>query len=261
MKIRTLLTVVLVIAGLITVSAQKEKHFEIGAQFGYGSHWIINQNNYGLPELDYDYFWGSGYNFQAGYNFNQDMGIFVEIGVTNQGQKYKDDNYTHAVDGLTIRFDDVKRNIDLKYLNVPIFFKYSVGEGVGRFRLLVGPQFSFLQGAEQTYVGDGTDFADIPSYQNWEMSNGKIVNVGEKEIEDRYNTMDISFVLDLGADIYVMDEILYLSAAARMYYGFMDINASDYQVKNSDNNYDPSHNAGVGFYFGVHYIIGSKKEE
>ena len=73
--------------------------------------------------------------------------------------------------------------------------------------------------------------------------------------------MDISFVLDLGADISLMEDVLYLSAAARMYYGFTDINATDYQVENSDKNYDPSHNAGVGFYLGLHYIIGGKKGE
>ena len=57
-----------------------------------------------------------------------------------------------------------------------------------------------------------------------------------------------------------MKDILYLSAAARFYYGLIDINATDYQVENYDKNYDPSHNAGGGFYLGIHYIIGGKSE-
>jgi len=261
MKLRTLITLVLFCAAITTITAQKAKNFEVGLQAGYSNTWIINQNNYGLPELDYDPYWGSGFNFQAGYNFTSEMGVFIEIGLANTGQNYKDNNYTHNVGDETISFSDVKRTIDMSYLNIPVFFKYATGEGVARFRLLVGPQFGFLQKAEQEFIGDGQDFANIEAYQNWEMSNGKEVNVGEKDIKERYNNMDISLVLDLGADIFVIQEMLYLSVAFRGYYGFTDINATDYQVENYDGNYDPSHNAGGGFFFGVHYIIGGGSVE
>ena len=111
------------------------------------------------------------------------------------------------------------------------------------------------------YTGDGKDLADISVYQNWKMSNDHTVNVGQKDIKERFNSMDISFVLDLGADIFLVENMLYVSAAGRFYYGFTDINATDYQVKNYDGNYDPSHNAGGGFYLGIHYIIGGKAGE
>jgi hypothetical protein len=261
MKLRTLITLALVCVALTTVTAQKAKHFDIGLQFGYSNTWIINQNNYGLPELDYDTYWGSAFNFQAGYNFTSEMGLFIEVGMANTGQNYKDDNYTHHVDGEIIKFSEVKRTIDMSYLNIPVFFKYATGEGVARFRLLVGPQFGFLQKAEQEFTGDGEDFSNIEVYQNLVMSNGKEVNVGQKDIKERFNSMDVSIVLDLGADIFVIQEMLYLSVAFRGYYGITDINASDYQVKNTDNNYDPSHNAGGGFFFGVHYIIGGTSGE
>ena len=162
MKLRTTITLILICFVMVSVNAQKAKKFELGLQAGYSNTWIINQNNYGLPELDYDTYWGLGYNFQAGYNFNNEMGVFIEVGMTNQGQSYKDDKYSHNVDGTTIAFKDVKRTIDMSYLNIPVFFKYSYGESRARFRLLVGPQFSFLQKAEQEYTGDGKDFSSIP---------------------------------------------------------------------------------------------------
>lgn len=263
MKLRTTITLMLICFAFVTVNAQKTKKFEVGLQAGYSNTWIINQNNYGLPELDYDTYWGMGYNFQAGYNFSSDMGVFIEVGMTNQGQSYKDDNYSHTFDQgvpTTLKFDDVKRTIDMSYLNIPVFFKYTYGESRARFRLLVGPQFSFLQKAEQTYTGDGKDFSSIPEYQNWKMSNGEEVNVGQKDIKDRFNSTDISIVIDLGADIYVMPEMLYLSVGFRGYYGLTNINATDYQVENIDKNVDASHNAGGGFYLGFHYVIGGKVE-
>ena len=240
MKLKTLITLLLVCVALTTVTAQKARHFDVGLQGGYGSIWIINQNNYGLPEMDYEYTWGGGFNFQAGYNFTENIGLFSEIGVLNQGQKYKDEG-------------NKERTIDLKYLNVPVFFKYSYGESRARFRLLVGPQFCFLQKAEQSYLVNDQDFShDIKDKE------GNLFDAGAKNIKDRFNNMDIAVVLDLGADIFLITDMLYLSVAARMFYGLTDINASAYQLKNYDGNYEPSHNAGVTFNLGIHYIIGGK---
>lgn len=226
------------------VSAQQDKHFEIGLQGGYGSVWIINQNNFGLREMDYEYTWGGGYNFQAGYNFTENLGVFAEVGLLNQGQNYKD----------TWDNNDIKREVTLKYLNVPVFFKYTYGESRARFRLLVGPQFSFLQKAEQEYLVDGEAF-----HSDIEDKEGKTFDAGAKDITDRYNSSDISFVLDLGADIFLVENVFYLSAGVRMAYGLTDINADAYQLKNLEGNYDPSHNAAVNFMFGLHYIIAGKK--
>jgi len=227
------------------VSAQKDKHFEIGLQGGYGSVWIINQNNYGLTEMDYEYTWGGGFNFQAGYNFTDNLGLFTEVGILNQGQKYKD-----TWDGNK----DMKREVKMQYLNVPVFFKYTYGESRARFRLLVGPQFGFLQKAEQVYQVDGADF-----HQDRPDKEGNTFDAGATDITDRYNSTDISFVLDLGADIFLVENIFYLSTGLRMAYGLTDINADAYQIENLDENYDASHNAAVTFMFGLHYIIAGKK--
>lgn len=251
MKLRTTITLMLICFAFITVNAQKAKKFDLGLQVGYSNTWIVNQNNYGLPELDYDPYWGLSYNLQAGYNFTNELGLFVEVGMANTGQKYK---------GNMNQYDEVKRTIDMSYLNVPVLFKYTYGTTRARFRLLVGPQFGFLQTAEQTYTLDGTDINDIHEFKDWEMSNGEIVQPGQKDIKERYNSTDISMVLDLGADIFVMPEMLYLSIGFRGYWGLTDINADDYQVNNFDGNYDPSHNAGGGFYLGFHYVIGGKVE-
>jgi hypothetical protein len=176
--------------------------------------------------MDYEYTWGGGWNFQLGYNFTENIGLFTEVGIMNQGQDYKD----------TWGNQNVQRSVKLKYLNIPLFFKYSYGESRARFRLLVGPQFGLLQKAEHNYTFDGED-------------------QGTEDITDRFNSSDISIVLDLGADIFVVEGMLYLSAGARMFYGLADINAEAYQV---GDNYESSHNAGVTFMLGLHYIIAGK---
>ena len=244
MKLRTLITLMIIGMTIATATAQKDKHFEIGLQGGYGSSWIINQNNYGLKEMDYEYTWGPAFGLQAGYNFSNNLGLFIEIESTRQGQKYFD----------TWGTDEIKREVSMQYLNVPIFFKYSYGESRARFRLLVGPQFCFLQSAEQEYTINGEDF-----HKQIADKDGKMFDAGAKDIKDRYNSMDVAIVLDLGADIFIIEEMIYVSAGARFYYGVTDINASAYQLKNLDGNYDPSHNAGLIFNLGFHYIIAGKE--
>ena len=88
---------------------------------------------------------------------------------------------------------------------------------------------------------------------------GNTFDPATKDITDRYNSMDIAVVLDLGADIYIVEEMMYASVGGRFSYGMTDINASAYQLKNRDGNYDASHTATVMFYVGFHYIIGGKK--
>jgi hypothetical protein len=244
MKTRTLLTLLFVTAFLATATAQKAKHAEIGIQGGFASVWIINQNNYGLVEMDYDYQWGPGFSFQAGYNFTNNIGLFTEIGFARGGQKYDD---------IWNNNDEIRRNIDLSYLNVPLLFKYSYGESRARFRLLFGPQFSFLQKAEQEYTINGEPFSKMITDLD-----GNEFDAGAKDIKDRYSSTDVSIVLDLGADIFLLEEVMYLSIGARGYYGLTDINAEAYRLDNIDGNYDNSRNAGLMFNLGIHYIIGSK---
>ena len=103
----------------------------------------------------------------------------------------------------------------------------------------------------------------MPDIQEFYINNkeGKEFFIGEEDIKDRFNSMDIGIVLDLGADIFLVENTLYLSAAARFHYGFTDINATAYQMENKDENYDPSHNASGVFLLGLHYIIGGKSAD
>lgn len=256
MKVRTLFALLVLSLAITTATAQKDKHFEIGLQGGYGSTWIINQSNYGLPEMDYDYFFGPGYNFQVGYNFNSIIGVFAEIGSVTIGQKYFDTWAGNEYGFLWTGDADIERKVELNYLSVPVFFKYSYGESRARFRLLVGPEFLFMQKAEQEYTYDGNDMAGEREMLN--PISGELFDPAAKDITDRYNDMDVAVTLDLGADIFIIEEMLYLSVAGRFSYGLTDINADDYQIPNQDNNYDPSHTGRLTGYFGIHYIIAGK---
>ena len=50
MKVRTLFTLAILLL-FTTAFSQRAKTVEIGAKAGFGTPWIINQMNYGLPEM------------------------------------------------------------------------------------------------------------------------------------------------------------------------------------------------------------------
>ena len=167
----------------------------------------------------------------------------TEFQLSLQGQKYKD---KQSWDGNT--FTIVERDINLKYLNIPVFFKYMFGTQSTQFRVLVGPQFGILIDAEQEYLRDGKR---VKTYIT--DNEGNDFDVTDPNINDRIEPLDIGIVLDVGADISLSDKF-YINAGLRFNYGFMDINAEPYQIINyKQEPYEPSNNLWGGLYLSINY--------
>lgn len=227
------------------VLSQKQLYFGLA---GAGlSSVIINQNNYGLPyEMDYTFTLGGGGNANIGFDFNNHMGLKLEIGWAKLGQKY-DKTYNDTT---------YTRNVKLNYLQIPLLFKYRTGGEVAKFYVMAGPQFNLLLSASQKYYKNEVIFNDSITQPNWNQP----VLIGESTITDRYNSLDIMGRLDLGVDFNITANLC-VNVGMTMAYGFMDINASDWQIKDNTGNYNPSHNLYGGINFGINYLlpIGTKK--
>lgn len=234
--------IILIIAiAFVTVSsafAQSQLYF--GAS-GLGiTTWTTNQNNYGFQEMDYAVRFGFGGNVTIGFDFNDHLGLKTEIGWASLGQNYKD---TFG-DTNTIR-----RNISMNYLQIPLLFKYRGGSESMKFYGAVGPQFNFLMNSKQTFTSDYPmpfDTITTPS--------GKQIYYMQEDITDRYESMDIMLRMDFGAEFY-FTENLFLNAGLSFAYGLMDINATDWQIEDTDGNYNPSHNIYGGVQVGINYIL------
>jgi hypothetical protein len=231
----------------LTGSVMAQKQFYFGLAGTGLSSVITNQNNYGLPfEMDYKMTMGMGGNAIVGFDFSKNIGLKLEIGYAKLGQMYED----------TYKDTIYTRNIKLNYLQIPLMFKYRTDGEVARFFVAAGPQFNLLLSASQEYFKHDSVFTHngVP---NW----NKPTEIGESSITDRYNSLDIMGRLDFGVDITVAQN-LFLNVGVTMAYGFMDINASDYQnpVNNPTYTYHPSHNLYGGINFGISYClpVGSK---
>ncbi|MBE0647693.1 MAG: PorT family protein [Bacteroidales bacterium] len=235
------LTAVLVFLMMTTgpLLAQKRLYFGLS---GTGlSSVIVNQNNYGLPfEMDYVLTFGGGGNANIGFDFNSHIGLKLEIGWAKLGQKYED---VHQDTSYT-------RNVKINYLQIPLLFKFRTGGDVAKFYIMTGPQLNILVSASQEYLKHENIWDENYTPGGWT----KPIVIGESTITNRYNSMDIMARIDFGVDIQIIPN-LFLNAGMTMAYGFLDINAPDWQMTNKDGNYNPSHNAYGGLTFGINYVL------
>jgi len=225
------------------LQAQKGKELVIGANGAITGVFIMNQNFYGEPEVDYAPKMGYAASINLGYNFSKSIGIMGELQYSLQGQKYEGDQ---KIEGDVYK---VERDINLRYVNLPLLFKYSSGEKLVRFRFYVGPQVGVLLEATQDYTRNNEKLETIV-----DDNDGNPFKTDEDDITDRIEKFDFGIVGDVGADFHITKDI-YLTAGLRGNYGFRDINKRAYRIDDLEGEYVPSHNVWGGLYFGLHYKI------
>ena len=224
--------------------AQKQLYFGGG---GTGiSAWFINQNNYGYQDLDVKASISYGFNANAGFDFNKSIGIKLELGFQKLGQDYTKDK---ADTSFT-------RNIGLNYFQLPLLFKFRTGGEKVKFMAALGPQFDFLLSANQKYYYTLKDINGEYDYDKYIPGTTELIS--ENDITNRFNSVDIQARLDLGVEIIVIKN-LFIDAAFSFTYGLTDIIAPDYQYEDRDGNYNPVHNAYLGFNVGINYCLDFSK--
>ncbi len=225
-------------------SALAQKGLYFGLAGTIQSTWIINQNNYGLSEMDYKSTFGGAGNLNIGYDFTNHLGLKLEIGYSKMGQDYTDSR----TDSLKKQFD-FTRDIKLNYLTIPILFKYRTGGAIAKFFVALGPQFNMLLSAKQTYNVNGQPFVfDLRTV------SGQTFQVGKEDIKERYSSMDIVARADFGLEITLV-KYLMIDFGATVGYGLMDLNATDYRLQDHSGNYHPSHSASGGLTLGLNFRL------
>ena len=224
--------------------ALSQKGLYFGLAGTIQSTWITNQNNYGLSEMDYKSTFGGAGNLNIGYDFTNHLGLKLEIGYSKFGQKYTDSK----TDSLQNKYD-FAREIKMNYLTIPILFKYRTGGTIAKFFVAVGPQINMLLSAKQTYTVNGAPFV-----ANIKTASGSTFDVGKEDIKERYSSMDLVARVDLGVEITLV-KFLMLDIGATFNYGLMDLNATDYRLKDSTGNYHPSHAVYGGLNLGLNFRL------
>lgn len=249
--------IAIVLFVLIT-TALSAQSWHVGAHAGFNSVWIINQNNYGFSELDYDFKFGGFGGIAAGYNFNANSGFQVEVDFAAMGQEY----YAKVRDFGPVTDDghevkvDTYRSVGLKYVMIPVMYRFTSNRNKNdniAFHAMIGPSLGILLSADQHYeadeANDGT-LNEIPLDLIAQAIPAFATTPESEEAKLFFNQTDFGVHLDLGLDIFINDN-LYITPAAKMYYGLSDNNAVETRDRES---YESSHNFFVGINVGIHYF-------
>jgi hypothetical protein len=237
MKKLLFIALLLMVAATGNVSAQKG--LSVGVGVNYNGIFILNQNAYGMEELDYKPTTAFAGNLGLGYNFFNWLGVKMEIGYTPMGQKYYD-NKDNPV---------ITRDIKLTYITLPLMLRFSVGGKMLRFYAAAGPQFAFLTSAKQDYLKNGLP---LSKFYNNEIHDS--IDVSKHDIKNRYQSMDIMARLDFGLDIIIVNHFG-INFGISSAYGLTDINASDWRLMNGKGEYKASHNFYAGLSLGFRYCF------
>ena len=213
----------------------QEGAIRIGAVLLPQNTWLLNQDDSDAgPEQDYEVTWGFAGGISASYNFNDHLGVGLDVLYSNQGQKYKG-----TKSGTTYT-----AKATLNYLKLPLLLRFnSDPNSVVQFNAFLGPQFSFLLSykdrAEANVSFLGTNITNIREVSGKEM----IITTGNTSTEEEltapiYKSFLPGAVLGFGIGIKPTDALL-ISLHIRADYAFGD-------AENKDAKIDHTHHGGVG---------------
>ncbi len=158
--------------------AQAQSFFEIGLKGGGGTSMFINENTLQDNRISKTPSYAFSYGFKAGFDFSAEYAI---IGEYMWDQANQNNTYKNASDA------EVKRNIQINSVNIPILFRYNSDNGS---YLEVGPRLGF----RKTVLESGTASMDVTSKFE-EKTYGAVFGFGSIlfATDNIYSTIGIRF--------------------------------------------------------------------
>jgi hypothetical protein len=245
---------------LLSASSFAQKGLDFGIRLGGHASALLNSTDQEAgPELDFAVKPAMAFGVGVGYNFNNHMGVGLDILYSSQGQGYKgnaDTSSAVTVNAYTrnIILQAFANNIPvsgnytakttLSCIKIPILFRYG-GDNTKKsyFSMFIGPQINILTGVKYTVNDKDAPTTDL-----------ELKNV------EAYNKTTFDAVLGLGAG-FNLSPVLSLTAHLRLDYGLSDIENKNAKIElmGSDNYYAngraATHNATGGLLIGLNYKL------
>lgn len=209
------------------VQAQQEGSLWINAITGLNSNWIVYQNSYGNPELEYATTFGFTGGMGVSYFFSDQWGVRGSLLASKLGQNYS---------GI-LKDIDTERKVKLSYLEIPVQFMKHIPYAQNPTWISFGPDIMVLFNAQQEVFRKG-GIDDLPNP----------IGMKKGDIRERFNKTDVALSFSLNK-MYELNEsgnamfLLSFNTA----FGLTDINNIEWKIPQLDGTYTGSHN----FYIGI----------
>lgn len=244
MKKILLFSTMCIIASTCLADDEKKNTLEIHAKGSANSTFLFNSN---ISDAggDQDYAAGWSFNYGAGVSmYFGKVGFAVEGLMGNHRAAYAGSFVTKDAGGNVISTTDYSSNINLKIMQIPVFFKLK--SDIGGY-LEIGPQYNLISEANYHYTTDGYQFDSV--------------------MTGSYAKSYFSAVIGFGFKIPVAKSNFSILAGARLQYAFSDLMGVDALGNEFVNPFvykeGPGKTTGAtgGLMLGVVYTIGEKKKD
>lgn len=230
----------------------KTGQFYLSPSVSIGAPAVINQNNYGFGEMAYGIKLGGQTGILFGYDNYLKSSFRFGVLYSRVGQVYSDVllNVPH------------NKNITLDYLQVPVVFKYVLGDTKGfDFSILYkyifgGLQLSYLLNADISWQRDNNevDFLNFISFGAYEQDNRNLEEIREIGAPlndvDFFSNIDVAFVGGAGLQYFISRRIMVFSELVGNI-GIRDINSPTWRFRSNKREYVSSLNIFGGLRFGI----------
>lgn len=233
---------------ILLMTSPVYSQFKIGVQGSADNTWLINRNLSDAgdnvdPLATFTY----GFGAQFVYVFNESIGISTGVGIQNYVQKTDGKAENGAI--------SYEAETKLSALNIPILMRL---ENAGGTYFEVGPTFSFVSSAEESFMVDQSALAEF--------------NYTDKAFDDDFSTLNIFATAGFGVLVDLSDN-MQMTAGLNMAYAFTDateeyasqadLDAADasfysnvaHETQTDGFGYESSTGASFGVKIGVVYVI------
>ncbi len=217
---------IIMFLNLPKAQAQQEGSKWINVITGLNSTWIMNQNAYGNPEIEYATTFGFTGGLGLTYMINEQLAFNAAVLGSQMGQNYS---------GVQ-REGDADRRVKLSYVEVPLQIMKRISNTTTPTWICVGPEIMVLLKAQQEYTRKDGD--PLPNPVG--MKNG--------DIRERFNTTDVAIKFSVNK-MYKLDDSgkTFFLVSFDSSLGLTDMNSIDWKIPNMQDEYAASRN----FYIGV----------
>jgi hypothetical protein len=211
------------------LKAQKVGSLWIHALAGLNSNWILSQNAYGNPEMEYSTTFGPNGGGGVDYFFSKQYGFNGSVYLSKLGQNYK---------GI-LREVDADRRVKLTYVEVPLLLMLRLTPDSHPFWFSAGPDIMILAKAKQKFTRRG----GLPLENEY---------LEDTDITDRFNPIDIALNFNANKMFLLKNtDSRMLVVTLNSAIGLTDINSKEWQLEQMDGTYKGSHNFYIGFKVGL----------
>lgn len=217
---------------------------------------IVVQPSWGQANYNHQARFGYNVGLDLGYQFARQFSVSVGLGLQNLGTTLN--NKSYYLDELNKPLN-VDRKIDMQYLNIPVMLRFVDNRQTFNFVGGVGLSYSMLMSADQTWTVENTANGNTVDYSAMVEVDGKMVEVAEKDVKDRFKSGDIVVNLEAGVRLCATKK---LNFDLVTYYG-LGVQTAVKSEWNKVKNFIPEdyitkkpHNIYGGFRFNVSYRLG-----